>query len=240
VIETTSLRISRLWACSTPISEHALSWLLTIRVYYCIILKMTRSFDQLLSPLVQYDLADYSNGAVDDAGELEVLGQFINPLYLKLGHDVLELTRLSIDLGADLGEKDDRATGYVLQNLSAGTSEAPILFGNDSQEVGEIGDGRNALRGGRLLTLGRAADATPALRLSNSTSRRHAELRVGSINRNLHFLDLYSKNGTSIYLSPEDAGRLSPPRRTLHLIGKIDAKYATEVEQRWFRRSDAE
>jgi hypothetical protein len=48
-----------------------------------------------LLPMVRYDLADFSNSELSEAEELEAPGNFMSPIYHTLGHDLLELTKLS-------------------------------------------------------------------------------------------------------------------------------------------------
>ncbi len=198
-------------------------------------------FNNLFETMSRFDLAqDYSNVLLSDAGELEVPNTIQHPLYLLLGQDVVLLTIMQGGAAfATPGTHGDEVVGYTLENLTAGTTDAALLFDNERVDASSIGNSQANERfkvwGGKVLTLGRDLDCTPDLQFSESVSRIHAQIRTGNMRGQLHFQDLDSRNGTSVYVHPHDVALISPPRRTLRFMPGGLPKPVAQVEQRWLR-----
>jgi hypothetical protein len=203
----------------------------------------TREIDQQLASMVRVNLADYAEPRVNDNGVLKVLGEFVHPILLQLGHDVLELTGVILEPEEDLKALGAATTHeYTLRNLSTNSPEALLHF-DDFDDYADFGAcDRYAIHGGAQVMLGLAPDANSQLRLSASVSQRHAELGVRRIKDTLlllHFLDLGSENGTSVYLSQEDAEETDrrSPHRTIQFVPGVGPKFVTDIEQRWLGRT---
>lgn len=163
-------------------------------------------------PPQRFDLNDFEDHRINDRGELEVGRYFDGKIRIDLGsEDHLELTRYEV---GDSNEwKKDNI--YVLRNPDGG-DEAYVIFSDSDEVEAEIPKAvRDALPDGKIicyprLVIGR--ETTPELELGEYASREHFELRIGSLQRQLHFRDLGSKNGTVVTV---ESGSISSPRKRM-------------------------
>lgn len=176
---------------------------------------------QLMPSMYRVDLMHFDCLNLDDAGELAVRNRFRGVVYMVMGQTIddptiLEVSRMSIGDAND-GTADEPNL-YAIRNLSSSSPDAVITVDNhrdraDSAEMG-IPDCFSMTQRGTTI-IGR--ETTPELRLPDSVDYRHVYMRLGNIAGNVHFADLYSTGGTSIYLS-RGGDIIANPRRTLKLI----------------------
>lgn len=161
-----------------------------------------------------YDLMDFNDLRLTSAGELELSAYQPVDAVLKLGHNVLSLT--SIESGEANPQTGRPGQLYIVRNLTAQSAEAFTTLDNTPRPDGDhlVGDSPMTIYRSPSLVIGRGKDATPELELDSTASRHHTLLRVGALASNLHIADLYSTNGTHVYLNPAvNHGRTSPSRR---------------------------
>ena len=170
---------------------------------------------QQLPNMYRIDLMNFDDGRLSEEGELEVSKHFKHNIMLELGKDLVELSTASLPESSNMPAVGNTTNAYILRNLSDPTGQGSLLFGDEVQHVGEMPYRSNTLMvlGRSTITLGRSRDASPDLNLSQGVSRRHMQIRLGNMAGNLHFADLYSTNGTRVYLDREDTWAVGTPRR---------------------------
>lgn len=194
---------------------------------------MSYSEDQ---DFVSINLQEYGEPRLNSAGELELSPRFNGPIQLDLGDDRLELTRMSPFVDATFDGAGKAESLYILRNLSVSSPEAMIILDNVQRLTQAAFNGilYDVQQGGSTYTIGRTA--TPELELSKSVSDEHIRVRIGSLAGNIHFMDLYSENGTIVKLPKADERGLGSPRRTFFsLAPPAPVMTIEEHNQRWTR-----
>jgi hypothetical protein len=83
----------------------------------------------------------------------------------------------------------------------------PIMFDDDLHQGSkfDLGEaGRFSVMGRTDFVVGTGQNATPGLRLPEDVDEEHLYIRLGSFARNVHFVDLYSSSGTTVYIDKHD------------------------------------
>lgn len=201
-----------------------------------------------LDTLIPYNLNDYNNGSLTAAGELALGSHIKDNVYIEIGREILELSRVSLDNTAEIRgsaiedrmpiDSDAAKNLFVVRNLRHADTDAMTTIDDGRGEMGQLKSaevGRLTLLGRKTLTIGTAADASPELRLDErSASANHMQIRLGNMSGNLHFAELGSHQGTVVYLTEELTHRIAPPRREFRKIG---GKFVTmeAMRGRWSR-----
>lgn len=186
-----------------------------------------------------YDLMNFNDYRLTSAGELEMGPRPGVDAVLKLGHNILSLTSLALD--DDAGTADQRSTLYVVRNLTARSKNAIATLDDTPREAGSrfVGDHLMDVYESPAMIIGRGEDATPELQLDDTASRYHTSLRIGALARRLHIADLYSRNGTHVYLNPALRHSVTSPAR--RFVGSFQERNFITYEQqqgRWTRRGE--
>ncbi|HEX7483592.1 MAG TPA: FHA domain-containing protein [Candidatus Saccharimonadales bacterium] len=183
-----------------------------------------------------YNLQDFNDYRLTAAGELAISPYFRHPIRIAIGDDDLELTAITLPNNEDAAPMTEPDRLFVLRNLSSNSPESKIIMDNTRRNMGSIAlNGvEYEVEGRSTYIVGRGEDATPQLDLSELTSRRHLQVRVGNMAGNIHFADLDSKNGTIVRIHEEDNNYTTSPRR--HFIQTKDGLITYEQQhQRWSR-----
>lgn len=186
-------------------------------------------FDPTSRDAVIVDLNDFNDLNISEEGELEVSRYFRHPIYLRLGSDMLKLVRM--DMPSDLTDGKVRepdptkrvSAAYLIQNVSSEYSDAHLLLDDAYRrhqdtahnQLEEIVDMELFQR--TSITLGRLT--TPELRLSESVSDEHMNIRIGTFNGDLHFAGLDQGDINEVILHKDDAEKISPPVRAFWIEG---------------------
>lgn len=183
-----------------------------------------------------YDLMDYNDLRLTSAGELELSASRPVDAILKLGHNVLSLSSLAS------GQADPHSGRplqlYIIRNLTATSDRAVTTLDTTRRRntAYSVENGRFIIQQPLSLTIGRALDATPELDLDSSASRHHTHLRIGNLASHLHISDLYSTNGTHVYLNPNVEHGLTYPTRHFKIDPTtFDITTFEARNQRWTR-----
>jgi hypothetical protein len=174
---------------------------------------------------IPYNLNDYDNHMLSSSGELALSSRLTESVFLSLGRDILELSRVSYDTteapASRRSPDDDQAANlYVLRNVSHTDAMATI---DDAREpVGDVVSpepGRLRLLGRKTLIIG--TECSPELQLNPKyCSPQHMQIRIGNMAGRLHFSELGSREGTVVHLTQEQSNRVAAPRREFRKIGK--------------------
>ena len=189
-----------------------------------------------LSEMAEYNLMDFSNHLLNSSGELDVGPRLPDPVLIALGSDVLELSRIQYS-DRNEGEFFDIKSAYTLRNLRDGETSPSVLF-DDAMQIGGLihldGEETSIAYTGNQLTVGR--ETTPELELSDDVSREHLLIRIGALQRHIHFADLNSSNGSKVYVPKSIKSYPDWQRRIFH-NDAADGKMTTIEEQnsRWTR-----
>jgi hypothetical protein len=198
-----------------------------------------RDAESVLPGMVAFDLQDFNDYRLDEAGELVIPKHFRKEVYLRLGSDLLQMSKMPMPAPENPGPTDfDPMNAYIVRNVSADRSDAAIIFDDSSTEKGHVMMpqlGVLTVVGRQSLVIGRDADATPELLLGRSTGRRHLSIRMSDRARSLHFTDLDSTNGSIVYLAPEDANGIDEPRRKFVGTFPHDVRTLEARNGRWTR-----
>lgn len=170
---------------------------------------------------------------LNDAGELEISTQFRHPIQILAGDNKLEFTRISIS--GEFTERSPRVPEslFVLRNMTSARGDALVVMDNTMGiDTVVLHSTEYSIRRGKSYTIG--TEATPELDLSDTANPEHLFIRIGNLAGNLHFSDLYTKNGTIVNVHPEDNWSLSHPRRSgIYQDGKfLSDEYQ---RQQWLR-----
>jgi hypothetical protein len=185
-----------------------------------------------------HDLQDLGDMGLTDAGELVIDPHFEGPLMLRLGGDVLELSRMSLPA-------EDSATGaarnaYQLRNINAAPGAAvllddALLKDTELEDTG-ISEGLTGFRKGASWVVGR--ETTPALDLSELADAEHIVIRADGYDNELRIYDLDTTFGTQVLVPQADRGLKPIPARGVHIRlvdGKPQGRTKTEELGRWRR-----
>lgn len=178
----------------------------------------------------------FNDLGLSDIGELELDPNFIHPIFLALGRNTLKISRISIS------EQQPSSTMYAIQNTESPKDGIVTICKSltdlpPDNALSEFDHFRD-IQSGRSLIIGRNGDATPTLKLNTTASRKHARVRIGTLQQYFHIMDLGSTNGTFVALNPEDAGRILEPRRTFVIPNdKLMSETLAGHKGRWLRPS---
>lgn len=188
-----------------------------------------------LTDKIEFNLMDFNNFSLNSSGELAVSHYFHHAIYMKLGSNILELTKLAAEPEPEESSDKLGLTShilYVIRNLTSPQEAAALTLDNSRRDVGHLAgnDTAYSVYGRQAITIGRALDATPELDLDKSASRKHLLFRLGNMAGNLHFMDLDSTNGSSIFLDPRDTNGVVTPWRMF--FPNADGSGAETIEKR--------
>lgn len=163
-------------------------------------------------PYYNINLQDYNNRHLTSDGVLEMNGNIADPIQIEIGDDTLELTRASLQTNIPCfwGTKVENV--YFLRNLTSPDAPTLLMASNPKEpETDQIDDHYQIDDSSMSYVIGR--DTTPDLALSKRASRRHMQIRIGSIVGRLHFKDLDSTHGTIVRLGENpDVGTVNQIR----------------------------
>lgn len=189
------------------------------------------------------NLMDFNNIRLDSTGTLEVSSHFRHSLYAKLGHNILELSKLVANPGRlDESEPlmETTNTLYVLRNLTADLAGAMTTIDSSYESQGErfLGGstGFAATYARKDLIIGTAEDATPELKLDSTAHPHHLLFRLGSLAGNLHFMNMEDHDdpdGAIIYLHQDDVRGIYQPRREIDMSRGFVTR--EDINKRWTR-----
>ncbi len=173
-----------------------------------------------------HDLMDFNNYSLTESGELRLPKVFSRQILLELGNCVLELSRIGSDDHPDDEQPEASSNLYVFRNLSSDSPEAQASVDDTNREYGQMSTpalGDVKLLQGDSLVIGR--ETTPELDLPKSVSREHMLFSVDNVRNKIKMMDLYSTNGTKVYLDPRERCT-DEPTRMFHLGGPPKRKWA--------------
>ncbi len=151
---------------------------------------------------------DLANGFNDERlkgnGELELFNVEAAVLVSLSPDDLLEVSEARLTKGYKERQPRGEPSRFIsVRNLGAGSTAIAVL--DDAiNEVGSLvlADGTVAKAYARSsgLKIGTAPDASPELELSDLVSPYHMSIRIGLLSGFVHFMDLNSATGTTVYL----------------------------------------
>lgn len=146
-------------------------------------------------PVAMVNLQGAEDSRLNSRGELEVSSLFQSNIQILVADDLLELTRISMkEHEYDQFKKEDSV--FVLRNLRRTDAQPMVLNHGTQKDVNEVGT---------VHVIGRKD--TPELKLEQTTSRYHFQIRIGAHANALYFKDLKSMYGTAVILGPQDVVR---------------------------------
>jgi hypothetical protein len=141
-----------------------------------------------------------------------------DPIYVSLGRqDVIQVTPSAKP------DTADQTRLYAIRNC-LDPNASPVFLDNALRVVGHIGN--QALRDVDAVVIGR--EDTPDLGLTNRVSRRHLSIKASK--HGLSFADLDSSNGTTVYLSRFDNGKLQ-----MHARSMVGGRPVEALNKEWSR-----
>ncbi len=167
----------------------------------------------------------FDDPQLSDFGELRIFN-FKHPLFMYLGKTTLSILRVPTPVPRPDTTQNNL---YVIQNTRDPNNYT--VFGDY--------DGASSHANG-LLTIGRGEDATPALELDPTVSRRHATIRSGDLIGGRYIADAGSANGTLVALHPEDVRNVYERCKTLiyptNPSKETPVRTQVSVNRRWLQR----
>lgn len=188
-----------------------------------------------LSSMIEIDLMNFNDPRIEETGELSILPTFEDDIYVKLGADLLSISRISDPTRNDGANGYSEARNlYIVRNTLKQEAE-PVVVSDGAVDLGvsRVEGLRDLSLSTRpALIIGR--EATPSLGLSDSASAEHFMMRIGGMSGSLHFSDRHSATGTSVHVSSRDSRLITEARRSYRVHG---GQFITEraLEGRWLQ-----